>query len=223
MTVQRLDRGTAMTFDPLQMTLGELDDRSSSRLWALTTILERAGIAVRVAPRIRDAVWTTITRDLISDPLTAITGASLNESFGNRFLSDVSQRMLEESLQLIEAYGARLEVDQDSLLNLGKTMGNVRTPMLQDLEQGRQLELAAICDAVIELARARNILMPVTEAISNIAHYRSTRQQFSKAQNPETNGEQINRRPTASAELEVSASGTSAGPVQPGSYPAALK
>lgn len=184
MTVERVDRGTAKTFNPLQMTLGELNDRPSPRLGELVAILENAGIAVHVAPRIRDAVWTKIVRNLISNPLTAITGATLRENFCNPFLADVSRQMLVEILPLIEAYGARLDVSPESILELGKTMGNVKTSMLQDLEQGHQLELAAICDAVIELARARSIAMPVTEAIGKIAHFKSARQHVSDIHNP---------------------------------------
>lgn len=177
MTVERVNRGTARTFNRLQMTLGELDDQPSARLAALAGLLEKAGFTVHVASRIRDAVWTKIVRNLISNPLTAITGATLRENFGDPFLADVSSRMLEEILPLIAAYGAKLDASPVSILELGKSMGDVKTSMLQDLERGRELELAAVCDAVVELARARNIAMPVTEAIGKIAHFRSSRQQ----------------------------------------------
>jgi 2-dehydropantoate 2-reductase len=181
MTVERVNRGMARTFNRLQMTLGELDDQPSARVAALAGILENAGFTVHVAPRIRDAVWTKIVRNLISNPLTAITGATLRENFGDPFLADVSRRMLEEILPLIAACGAKLDATPESILELGKSMGDVKTSMLQDLERGRELELAAVCDAVVELARLRNIAMPVTEAIGKIAHFRSSRQQASAA------------------------------------------
>jgi len=52
-------------------------------------------------------------------------------------------------------------------------MGDAKTSMLQDYESGRQLELAAICEAVLELASMQNIDMPLTRYISSLARYRS--------------------------------------------------
>jgi hypothetical protein len=53
------------------------------------------------------------------------------------------------------AYGARLEIDPIEFVQLGAAMGPVRTSMLQDLERGRPLELAAIGDAMVELGALR--------------------------------------------------------------------
>lgn len=176
-TAERLDRGSSTTFNPLQMTLGELDDQVTPKLGEVLSVLEKAGITTRIASRIRDAVWTKVVRNVISNPLTAITGATLRENFADEFLADISSQMLQEILPVIEAYGASLEVDPGSILDQGRKMGDVKTSMLQDLERGQQLELATICDAVIELARAKQISVPVIQAISNIAHYRNAKQQ----------------------------------------------
>jgi 2-dehydropantoate 2-reductase len=173
MTVERTGPGSARTFNPLQMTLGELNDRASERLDLLASVLDRSGIAVSRASRIRDAIWTKVVRNLISNPVTAITGATLRENFGNAFLAGVSKQMIHEVLPVIAAYGANLEVDPDVILESGRMLGDVKTSMLQDLERGNQLELASICDAVIELAQRKGIAMPVTEAISNLAHFKS--------------------------------------------------
>ncbi|MDM9648376.1 2-dehydropantoate 2-reductase [Rhizobium sp. S163] len=172
-TVERIQKGIARTFNPLQMTLGELDDTSSERLDGLASLLEKAGLVVRKAPRIRDAIWSKVVRNLISNPVSAITGATLRQNFGDAHLVDISRQMLHEVLPVIEAYGAKLEDDPQAILETGRLLGDVKTSMLQDLERGNQLELASICDAVLELAHLRGIEMPVTQAISNLAHFKS--------------------------------------------------
>ncbi len=172
-TAERLQPGTARTFNPLQMTIGDLDDQASDRVNKLAEILMGAGIETRVTSRIRDAVWTKVVRNLISNPVSAITGATLRENFGNQYLASISRQMLYEVLPVIAAYGARLEVDPDTILNSGRSMGDVKTSMLQDLERGSPLELASICDAVIELAQLHGIAMPVTQAITGLARFRS--------------------------------------------------
>lgn len=173
MTVERTQLGTAKTFNPLQMTIGELDDRSSERLDNLADLLVTSGIAVRKAVRIRDAIWTKVVRNLISNPVTAVSGATLRQNFGNSYLVNISRQMLYEALPVIAAYDAKLEDEPGAILASGQKFGDVKTSMLQDLERGNQLELAAICDAVIEFAKLRGIAMPVTQAISNLAHFKS--------------------------------------------------
>ncbi|MGZ2505991.1 2-dehydropantoate 2-reductase [Rhizobium leguminosarum] len=173
-TVERVSPGKATTFNPLQITIGELDDKPSERLDLLARILERSGIATTKAVRIRDAIWTKVVRNLISNPVTAITGATLRQNFGNAYLADISRQMLREVIPVIASYGSRLEVDPETILDTGRKLGDVKTSMLQDLEKGKQLELASICDAVIELATLHGIEMPVTQAISNLAHFKST-------------------------------------------------
>jgi len=170
-TAERLRPGRARTQNPLHMTLGELDDRHTRRLAEVEEILKRSGIATRTAPRIRDAVWTKVARNMISNPVTAITGATLGQNFGNRYLAGVSNQMLMEIIPVIEAYGSKLELDPSIIMASGRSLGDVRTSMLQDLQKGHRLELAAICDAVLELARLRSIEMPVTAAITALAHF----------------------------------------------------
>jgi 2-dehydropantoate 2-reductase len=80
--------------------------------------------------------------------------------------------MIYEVLPVIAAYGTNVEVDPDVILESGQMLCDVETSMLQDLERRNQLELAFFCDAVIELARMKDIAMPVTEAIRNLAHFK---------------------------------------------------
>lgn len=175
MTAERIDRGTVHAFNPLAMVVGELDDSNTPRLEATVTVLERSSITTRIAHRIRDAIWTKVVRNLISNPLTAITGATLSENFQDQYLADTSRQMLQEILPVLASYGAQLETSPEAILDLGKKMGNVKTSMLQDVERGNPLELAAICDAVLELAGRQSLQMPVTRAISNIAHFKGSR------------------------------------------------
>ncbi|QWW72299.1 ketopantoate reductase family protein [Rhizobium sp. WYJ-E13] len=172
-TAERLKPGTARTINALQMTVGELDDQVSERVTILADILKLSGIETRVTSRIRDAVWTKVVRNLISNPVTAITGATLRENFGNGDLAGISRQMLFEVLPVIAAFGARIEVDPDAILSSGRKMGDVKTSMLQDLERGSPLELAAICDAVLELGRLHHIAQPVTQAITALARFKS--------------------------------------------------
>ncbi|WP_269078868.1 ketopantoate reductase family protein [Sphingobium ummariense] len=75
------------------------------------------------------------------------------------------------------------------MLSAARRMGSVKTSMLQDVERGNRLELASICDAVLELSDAYNISMPVTQAISSIAHFKDLSQNSKHALDVEQGGQ----------------------------------
>jgi 2-dehydropantoate 2-reductase len=135
-------------------------------------ILSRAGIEARCVPALRDTLWTKILANLTSNPLSVVSGATLDAIYGDARLLPIVRRMLQEGLALAAAYGARIPFDPASFIAEGAGMGPIRTSMLQDHLAGRPLELAAIGDAVLELARLQEIAMPVTARMIALAHFR---------------------------------------------------
>ncbi|MCD4867129.1 MULTISPECIES: ketopantoate reductase family protein [unclassified Pseudomonas] len=172
-TAEVLAPGRVQAPNPHLMMLGEPDNQQSPRLAQVCALLERAGIEARASERIRDALWTKIIANLTSNPLSVVTGATLAQLYGEPELKSVVSKVLNEALLTAAAYGARVSIDPPSFMELGAGMGAVRTSMLQDYEQGRALELAAIGDAVVELAERQGLGMPVTRDILNLARFRS--------------------------------------------------
>ncbi|MEG5262964.1 2-dehydropantoate 2-reductase [Pseudomonas sp. JDS28PS106] len=164
--------GVARSVNPHLMILGEPDGRLSERLERVRALIERAGIEARASERIRDQLWTKIIANLSSNPLSVVTGATLAQLYGTGELKEVVIKIVQETLLTAAAYGARIQFDPQTFMELGAGMGQVRTSMLQDFEQGRPLELAAIGDAVIELAGYQGLNMPTTRDILTLARFR---------------------------------------------------
>lgn len=157
---------------PHLMIFGEPDNRLSPRLERVRALIESVGIEARATDRIRDNLWTKIIANLTSNPLSVITGATLDQLYSLPELRDLVSSCLHEALLTAAAYGARVSIDPRTFLELGAGMGAVRTSMLQDYEKGRPLELAAIGDAVLELADGMAIPMPVTRHLIALARFR---------------------------------------------------
>jgi 2-dehydropantoate 2-reductase len=138
----------------------------------IRTALESAGIEARATDRIRDKLWTKIIANISSNPLSVLTHATLEQIYGMPELRDVVQQVMREVLLVAASYGARVEIDPKTFVQLGEAMGPFRTSMLQDLEKGRPLELQAIGDAVLELAAKYDVPMPVTRAVIALARFR---------------------------------------------------
>jgi len=158
--------------NPHLMILGEPNNRPSPRLARVHEILAQAGIEARASERIRDSLWTKIIANLTSNPLSVVTGATLEQLYGQPELRAVVSKVLNEALLTAAAYGARVDIDPNTFMDMGAGMGAVRTSMLQDYEHGRPLELQAIGDAVVELAERQGLAMPVTRDILNLARFR---------------------------------------------------
>jgi len=171
MTAESPAPGVARTDNPLRLVCGELDDRPGERLEQLCALLASAGVEARASARIRDALWTKIIANLTSNPLSVISGATLEEIYANPLLHEQVCGVLREGLLVAAAYGARVEFDPPGFLERGAGMGAVCTSMLQDHQRGRPLELAAIGDAVLELAGRLDIPMPLSRQLIALTRF----------------------------------------------------
>lgn len=172
-TAERPEPAVAVSDNPLLIVLGEIDHSATSeRLEWVAAVLRGAGIEVRCAPVLRDMLWTKLLANLTSNPLSVISGASLASIYSDPRLLPIVREMLQEGMALAAAYGARLAFDPDRFIADGVAKGNVRTSMLQDHLAGRPLELAAIGDAVLELAALQDVAMPATARVLGLAHFR---------------------------------------------------
>jgi 2-dehydropantoate 2-reductase len=171
-TAEMTTPGVITSTAPHLIVMGEPSGVMSERLMMIRTALESAGIEARATDRIRDKLWTKIIANISSNPLSVLTHATLEQIYGMPELRDVVQQVMREVLLVAASYGARVEIDPKTFVQLGEAMGPFRTSMLQDLEKGRPLELQAIGDAVLELAAKYDVPMPVTRAVIALARFR---------------------------------------------------
>lgn len=176
-TAERPRPGMARTTNPPRMIVGEIDHAVGDRIEAFAAALRSAGIVTEVSGRIRDPLWTKVIGNITSNPLSVLTGATLREIYTDPTLSHVARQLLEEALVTAAAHGARVELDPDAFLAMGASMGDIRTSMLQDYEAGSPLELAAIGDAVAELAELKGLAMPRTRTILDLVRFRAAKAQ----------------------------------------------
>lgn len=172
MTAERLAPGVVASNTPPLLILGEIDHTESGRVQRLAALLNACGIEGRSSPQIRDPLWMKIIANLTTNPLSVVTGATLDAMYGDPRLLPVTRKILFEGMALAAAHGARIPLDPLTIIDETVAMGPVRTSMLQDYQQGNPLELAAIGDAVLELADAIQLPMPTARDIIGMAHYR---------------------------------------------------
>lgn len=143
-----------------RLILGEPDRSMSSRLAAVADALDGAGFATERPSDIRLAVWIKLLGNLSFNPVAALTGYLMNQIVTDEDVLGVIRAMMLEGMRVSRHYGYPMPMTPDQRIDLARQLGAAKISMLQDLEQRRPLELAAVVGAVIELADMAGIAVP---------------------------------------------------------------
>lgn len=155
-----------------KLVLGEPDGSSSDRARALATAFRDAGFKAPVRPRVRDEIWMKLWGNLAFNPLSALTGATLDVLATNEDTRTIAKSMMDEGRAVGEAFGARFSISVERRLAGVANVGSHRTSMLQDLDLGRPLEHEAMLGAVQELATLASIATPTIDLMHALLRQR---------------------------------------------------
>ncbi len=156
-----------------RFTLGEPDGSRSERAGTLSELMIKARLKVPVRPRIRDDLWVKLWGNMAFNPLSALTGATLDVLVGDPGTRAVARAMMLEGQAVAEKLGVRFAIDVDKRIEGAADVGRHKTSMLQDLETGRPLEIEALLGAVVEMASWVDIPMPISQAILALVRQRA--------------------------------------------------
>ncbi len=156
-----------------RFSLGEPDGQRSPRVEALSKLLISAGLKAPVRPRIRDEIWVKLWGNLCFNPLSALTGATLDVITGRPDLRAICRAMMTEAQAVAEALGVKFAISVEKRIEGAADVGVHKTSMLQDLERGRPMEIDALLGAVVELGGFVGQTMPACETVLALVRERA--------------------------------------------------
>lgn len=156
-----------------RMILGEPHGDRSERVVALASLLLAAGLKAPIRSQLRNDIWMKLWGNLAFNPLSALTGATLDVLATDPGTRQVARKMMDEGQAVGEALGARFAIDVEKRIDGAAAVGAHRTSMLQDLELGRPLELDAIVRAVRELGALTGVATPTIDMVDALATQRA--------------------------------------------------
>ena len=156
-----------------RFSLGEPDGTRSERAEALSKALIAAGLKAPVRPRIRDEIWVKLWGNLCFNPLSALTGATLDVLTTRPDLRAVCRAMMGEAQGVAEALGVKFAISLEKRIDGAAEVGAHKTSMLQDLERGRPMEIDALLGAVVELGGITGQAMPNCETVLALVRERA--------------------------------------------------
>jgi 2-dehydropantoate 2-reductase len=148
-----------------RFSLGEPDGSKSERAIALSKALGAAGLKAPVRPKIRDEIWVKLWGNLSFNPISALTHATLDVLCTDPGTREVARKMMLEAQAIAEKLGVKFPIDVDRRIQGGADVGAHRTSMLQDLDQGRPMEIDALVGAVKELGRVTETPTPTIDTV----------------------------------------------------------
>jgi 2-dehydropantoate 2-reductase len=148
-----------------RISLGELDGQETDRLRALTELLRKAGFKTRPTGDLRSELWVKLWGNCTFNPISALTHATLAGMCGYPETRALAVRMMREAQTIGEKLGVKFAVSLEKRIAGAAAVGEHKTSMLQDVEGGRPMELAALLTAVLELAQVTGTEAPNLEAV----------------------------------------------------------
>ena len=148
-----------------RFSIGELDGTSSERCKRLAASLISAGLRAPIRGHIRHDMWIKLLGNVVFNPMSALTGATLVEMATHPESSDIVRAVMAEADAVAEGLGVRLPLTIDQRMDGARKVGAHRTSMLQDLESGRPMELESVVGVVIELGEKLGLPMPHTRTL----------------------------------------------------------
>ena len=152
-----------------RFSIGELDGTSSYRCKSLAAALINAGFKTPIRSRIRHDLWVKLLGNVVFNPMSALTGATLEEMANHPESSAIARAVMAEADELAEALGMSLPLTIDQRMDGARKVGAHKTSMLQDLESGRPMELESVVGVVIEMGEKLGLPMPYTRTLYSCA------------------------------------------------------
>jgi 2-dehydropantoate 2-reductase len=148
-----------------KFSLGEPDGSQSQRCLQLSQALEQGGLRAPVLDDIRSEIWLKLWGNLCFNPISALTGATLDIVATDPGTRQLAHRMMAEAQEIAERLGASFRVDIERRISGAAKVGAHRTSMLQDLDAGRALEIDALVTAVQEMGQIIGASTPAIDGV----------------------------------------------------------
>jgi 2-dehydropantoate 2-reductase len=176
-----VEPGVVRHIEGNKISFGEPDGTKSDRLRRIAAHLIGAGFRCPITPRFRHEIWVKLLGNVAFNPVSALTGGTLEELARQPEVSRVIRDVMGETEAVAARLGIELSISIDQRMAGAANVGAHKTSMLQDLEAGRPLELEAVVGAVVELGERLGIPMPVTQTIYACAKMLGEKQSREKA------------------------------------------
>ncbi|MGM9486861.1 2-dehydropantoate 2-reductase [Ideonella sp. YS5] len=147
------------------LIVGEPLGGHSARAGRICELLQQAGFDVTHSERIRDDMWFKLWGNLTMNPVSAMTGATIDQVLADPLVRAFCSAAMAEAALIGERVGCPITQTPEDRHLVTARLGAFKTSMLQDAEAGRPIELDAIVGAVQEIGQRLGLAIPNIDAL----------------------------------------------------------
>ena len=148
-----------------RFSLGEPSGVQSERISRISKALISAGLKAPIRNNIRQEIWTKLIGNLAFNPLSVITGETLDVLVSNEKNKEIAHAAMQEASLIMDKLEIPLNISINQRIEGAAKVGAHKTSMLQDYEKGKELELDALVVAVKEIGDLLSIKIPTIDKI----------------------------------------------------------
>ena len=168
-----IEPGVVKHIEGDRFILGEPDGSRSDRATELSQALIAGGFKAPVRPRVRDDIWIKLWGNVAFNPISALTGGTLEGICKDGETRAVARAVMVEAQRVGEALGIKFPIDVERRIDGAQAVGAHKTSMLQDLEAGRPMEIDALVTAVGEMGRLVGVETPTLDLVLALVRQRA--------------------------------------------------
>lgn len=147
-----------------------LDGKDHPVLHELDALLSQAGLASRLDPNVKTAIWEKVIFNCAMNPVAALTNSTVGQVAACADGPALAQAIMAEGFAVARAAG--LPVDEErvraTVTKAYREHTHHRPSMANDLAHQRRTEIDAINGALVDVARAHGIAVPVNETLTRL-------------------------------------------------------
>lgn len=147
------------------LIVGEPAGARSGRVERLAAELARAGFEATVSERIQRDIWYKLWGNMTMNPISAITGATVDRILDDPLTRAFCTAAMEEAAAIGAKIGCGVTQSTEDRHAVTRKLGAFKTSMLQDVEAGRPIELDAIVAVVREIGQKVGVPTPNIDAL----------------------------------------------------------
>jgi len=147
--------------------MGEPDNTVTPRLERIVKLFDAAGLKAEASTDVRREIWLKLVRNASNNTLSALIRRPLAEASGDAELRRIAAGLITETMNVGAALGYDIctQVSVEELTARAELKGGPRTSALQDVLQGRAMEVEALLGQTQAYAREHKVPVPTIDLI----------------------------------------------------------
>lgn len=145
--------------------LGEPSRASSPRLDRVISAFARAGLEPQASDFIQRDIWEKLWGNATYNAISALTRATADRIGGDPRVRRLAIGMMGEIADVGRRIGIESRMTPDERIAIADRLGAFKTSMLQDLENGRTLEIDGLNGALAEIAGRLGVQTPLLDTV----------------------------------------------------------